>query len=272
MSPSPEHDAAHARAQDDLAALALGEPADPSVSDHIADCERCRHALAELTSLVELAKGGPPGRSQAAPPPHLWDRIAAEVAALEGPASAGSAAVADPGAVSAATATAAATPPGPRATAVPLDRSRRHRVRRAVLAAAAVVAVGLAGGVGWVLGAGGSDADTATVSAAALAAQPGVRDEAHGTAKLRPGTGGYQLDVQARGLPAHEGYFEVWLYNPREDKMVAVGTLGTGGRGVFTVPAGIDLRSYYVVDVSAQRFDGNPAHDRSVLRGALPAR
>jgi hypothetical protein len=51
--------------------------------------------------------------------------------------------------------------------------------------------------------------------------------------------------------------------------MVAVGTLGDDDRGSFTVPAGLDLTAYHVVDVSAQNYDGNPAHQQSVLRGQL---
>jgi DNA-directed RNA polymerase specialized sigma24 family protein len=34
-------------------------------------------------------------------------------------------------------------------------------------------------------------------------------------------------------------------------------------------PAGIGLRAFDVVDVSAQNYDGNPAHQRSVLHGRL---
>jgi hypothetical protein len=32
---------------------------------------------------------------------------------------------------------------------------------------------------------------------------------------------------------------------------VAIGTVGDGGRRTFTVPAGIDLQNYDIVDVSA---------------------
>ena len=77
------------------------------------------------------------------------------------------------------------------------------------------------------------------------------------------------MSVSADGLPADDGYYEVWLFNPSINQMVAVGTLGAGGRGCFTVPDGIDLRAYHVVDVSAQKYNGNNTHERSVLRGPL---
>ncbi len=44
--------------------------------------------------------------------------------------------------------------------------------------------------------------------------------------------------------------------------------LATDRRGRL-LESTIDLRSYSVVDVSAQDFDGNPAHKDSVLRGTL---
>ena len=55
-----------------------------------------------------------------------------------------------------------------------------------------------------------------------------------------------------------------------------VATLGAGKtpavrvtvNGV-TVPARIDLGVFDVVDVSAQDYDGNPAHKQSMLRGPL---
>jgi hypothetical protein len=51
--------------------------------------------------------------------------------------------------------------------------------------------------------------------------------------------------------------------------MVPVGVLN-GSTGRFTVPAGVNLTDYPVVDVSLEPLDGNPAHSgTSVLRGTL---
>jgi hypothetical protein len=49
-----------------------------------------------------------------------------------------------------------------------------------------------------------------------------------------------------------------------------VGTLGDHGGGTFTIPAGIDLRDYHVIDVSAQDYGGATVqHGQSVLQGPL---
>ena len=98
---------------------------------------------------------------------------------------------------------------------------------------------------------------------------PAGPSTAHGTATVTQTPDGLTLNVAARQLPLRQGYYEVWLYDPTANQMVAVGTLGAGGDGVWTLASTIDLRSYSVVDVSAQDFDGDPAHKDSVLRGAL---
>lgn len=231
----------HAQAQDDLASLALGENVSPEVSTHVAGCDRCQQELAAYRRVVELAGVGGRVDDGEAPPPVVWERIRAAVASLP-PA------------------------PGP-AAVVPLPG--RRRPRRAWLAAVAAVLVLGAGAGGWALGRSSGDGPTTQTARAALHAQPGFPENVAGTAIVRPSTDGYRLDVETQGLPARNGYYEVWLYAPSINTMVAVGTLGTGGRGTFTVPAGIDLSAYHVVDVSAQNYDGNAAHQRSVLQGPL---
>lgn len=240
MSNPPEPEK-HAQAQDDLALLALGEAVSPEIVFHVAGCAECQQELAAYRHVVDLAAVdervlGP----DESPPPGVWDRIATSVGA---PA------------------------PAPPAPVVPLAaRRRRPRVR---LVAAALVLAAAAGAAGWAVGhetGGGTAAQTAR---AALRAQPGTAENVHGTAVVHASADGYRLEVDTRGLPARTGYYEVWLYDPSINTMVAVGTLGTGGRGTFTVPAGIDLAAFHVVDVSAQSYDGNAAHQRSVLRGPL---
>ncbi len=153
-------------------------------------------------------------------------------------------------------------PPGP------TERSPRRWVRPLLAAAAAVVLLA-AGTVGWALGRS-SDANTVTrTSAAVLTSQPGTPAAVAGRAVVHNSPNGDTLQVSTTNMPAPAGYYEVWLYNPSINQMVAVGTLGTGAQGSFTVPSGIDLNAYHVVDVSAQRYDGNNTHERSVLRGSL---
>lgn len=235
MSSSRDHEA-HVRAQDDLAALALGETVDPAVAAHVDGCARCRQELADYRGIVELARrDGADGERDEAPPARVWEGIAAAVAR-----------------------------PAP-----PVPLKPRRRPRRAWLAAAAAALVLAAGAGGWALGRGSGSGDPPVTAQAALRAQPGTPTSVHGSATVHRSPDGFRLVVDTQGLPRRDGYYEVWLYDPGVDTMVAVGTLGTGGRGSFTVPAGIDLRDFDVVDVSAQNYDGNPAHQRSVLRGPL---
>lgn len=86
---------------------------------------------------------------------------------------------------------------------------------------------------------------------------------------VRASDNGRAVDVRTSGLPAVAGYYEVWLFDPAANKMVAIGTLGTGYAGTFTVPNGLDLTKFHVVDVSDQKLNGDNTHQRSVLRGTL---
>lgn len=226
----------HLRAMDDLGSIALGEIPEPLLAAHLDECPECHDELASLRRVVELAHIGARDDDVETPPARVWDQIAAETA-------------------------------GPSTTVLPIRRPARTR-RYLVATVAAAVVLG-AGAGGWAVGHRSAGPTVARASEAPLAAQPGTSDDAHGLATVHRSPAGYQLEVKAFKLPAHGGYYEVWLYNPDVQRMVAVGTLGTGGRGTFTVPGGLDLREYRVIDVSAQKYDGNPAHDRSVLRGPL---
>jgi hypothetical protein len=78
------------------------------------------------------------------------------------------------------------------------------------------------------------------------------------------------LVVQASGLPATDGFYEVWLLAPDAQSMVSVGMLDSSEGGTFPLPAGIDLNQFPVVDVSHEHFDGDATHSTdSVLRGKL---
>lgn len=78
------------------------------------------------------------------------------------------------------------------------------------------------------------------------------------------------LVVQASGLPATDGYYEVWLLAPDAQSMVSVGMLDSSEGGTFPLPAGLDLNQFPVVDVSLEHFDGDTSHSTdSILRGKL---
>jgi len=78
------------------------------------------------------------------------------------------------------------------------------------------------------------------------------------------------LVVQASGLPATDGFYEVWLLAPDAQSMVSVGMLDATEGGTFPLPAGIDLTQFPLVDISHEHFDGDASHSSdSVLRGLL---
>lgn len=250
-----QHDVGrHEAAQHDLASLALGEPIDPTLDEHVRTCAVCRDDLAAYRAVAELARASKRATDlPSGPPPRVWDRITAELGLSGEPR---------PAPADAATSSASE---GSSAPAV----VRPVRRRRALAAVAAVVALVGTGVAGWAIGHRESGSAANRAAQAQLAAQPGTDTRVRGEAVVHTSADGYTLSVTADGLPAPEGYYEVWLFNPSINQMVAVGTLGAGARGSFTVPNGIDLSAYHVVDVSAQNYDGNNRHERSVLRGAL---
>ena len=71
-----------------------------------------------------------------------------------------------------------------------------------------------------------------------------------------------------------DGFFEAWLIDPDTGAMVSLGPVRTDVPGAaaaeLTVPRNLDVGAYAVVDVSAEPFDGNPAHSGvSLVRGTL---
>ena len=69
-----------------LALRALGETAGTAHdAEHAASCAHCRAELARLTEVVQLARDTEPGETLQAPPPQLWDRIAAATGTSAGP-------------------------------------------------------------------------------------------------------------------------------------------------------------------------------------------
>jgi hypothetical protein len=192
------------------------------------------------------------------PPPSVWSGIAADlgVSGTSGPV--------DPGSL---LRSRGARPPG----RLP---AKKRFTQRTLLAAAAVLllVLGGAGVGGYLLGRAGSGQSQSVSLHASLAAQTGAANGATGSATIAPAGRGYVLEITTDALPIRTGYYEVWLFNPTSNQMIAVGALGVGHAGQFTVPAGIDLSAYPVVDISAQNFDGNNQHEQSMLRGTLAAR
>ncbi|GAA2720533.1 anti-sigma factor [Cellulomonas aerilata] len=271
---------------DALALVALGERPTAADAAHLAACPEC---AAEVASLAAVVLVGRSARDDAPVPaaPAVWDRIRDELGLPAGlrpvdPAARGlrTATAEDdrPGTPDAVPDTRPGGlpdavpgglpdgPPAPRlAPVVPL---RRRSAPWVAAAAACGVVVGAAGGAWWA----GRDvsAEPDVVAQAALDPLPGW--DATGSARVeQAGDGERTLVVTLTDTEGDDGYHEVWLIDRDVTRLVSVGIL-TGSEGRFTVPPGLDLAEFPVVDVSDEPLDGDPAHSGdSIIRGVLDA-
>lgn len=249
---------------DQLALLAVdGEPAlsrDDAL--HLASCPACqreRAAYAEITAAlrdpVALVR----------PSEDVWARIAAELD-LDDVAAPPAADDAAPGPQLAVVPRPAPTPASDDTdNVIPLRRpGGRPWIRRIALAAAASFALGV--GSMAAFNALTSGPASEIVQATGLDPLPGWDTE--GQATLKRVDGELVLVVE---LPETDvdGYREVWLIDRNVERLVSLGTMN-GERGEFTIPAGLDLDEYVIVDVSREDFDGNPTHSGdSIVRGTF---
>jgi hypothetical protein len=225
---------------DELSVIALGEPARPEDEEHLNGCAHCRSRLDQLTAVVASARSITADDRPVPPPPATWTAIADELGVDAG------------GTVT-----------------VLADRPRRSRPTWLVAAAAAAVGV-VAGAVvtaGLTGGAGSAD----LVASAAL--DPIADSGFVGTAAVEQTADGAVLRIAVPDLPpVEDGYYEVWMASPDTTTMVAIGTLNPGQEGTFTLPAGMAVTDFPVVDVSVEHFDGDAGHSTvSVVRGQLQA-
>ncbi|HEX2074068.1 MAG TPA: anti-sigma factor [Geodermatophilus sp.] len=241
-----------------LALAALREPLPESDAVHLAGCAECRAEVRSLQRSVDvlavpqLAAPGPP----VAPPPRVWDAIAAATGVSAAPrpeAVAGSAPEAAP----------AREEPEPGAQV----RELRPRRSRLLSAAAAALVVGAGIGAGAVALGSRSDDGTAV---ATTELDPLEGSSASGRAAVvERGDGSRVLDVELSAQTLEDAYYEVWLLEPGAQQMVSVGVI-QGGEGRLELPPGLDLGAYPVVDVSVEPLDGDPTHSGvSVARGVL---
>jgi anti-sigma-K factor RskA len=236
---------------DRLVLLALDDaPADGGETSHLTGCTACRAELDALREVARLGAQTQDVRELPPPPERVWQRITAELADAHGRAAA----------------------PGP--VGAPF-RSRRPRWRssgwaRPALAAAAAAVLAVAGTVA-VTELVRRPAEPAVTASARLDRLPTAPATVAGDARvLQSGDGEERLHLHVTGLPLSTGYYEVWLINPDSERMISVGTLGRAADALLTLPVTVDLNAYRVVDVSAEQYDGQPAHSgQSLLRGAL---
>ena len=153
----------------------------------------------------------------------------------------------------------------------------RRRVRRGVLSVAAALVLAAAGVAGYLLA---RDDPATVVASASLAYDPGSFDalgaSARAGADLTSDDDGHSIVIVNAALPAPEvgADLEVWLIKPDADgnvaDLVSLGVVDPSDPGSLEVPAGYDPDAYFVVDISVEPRDGDPAHSgRSILRGPL---
>ncbi|MEV7328800.1 anti-sigma factor [Micromonospora sp. NPDC093244] len=257
---------------DRLVFLALGESeADNGESTHLDTCAHCRAEMATLQQVAGLGAETQGLADLPDPPEHIWQGIAAEIRAAEAlPSLSDSRRQQVPEQANSTTAE-----PATRTTVTRLDSAGRSRRGRGwsrwasvAVTAAAAAAVGVVGTASVLR----SDDPTpappqAVVARAPLAAYGSTPPAATGDARvLQDG----QLYLHVANLPSVPGYYEVWLINPTTMEMFSVGTLGGGSDALLPLPPNVDLKTYSVVDVSAEQFDNNTRHSGdSLLRGTL---
>jgi hypothetical protein len=243
-----------------LALLALpAEPVPADIARHLASCADCRDYAESLGRVAHLAREAG-SRPLPPPPPRVWDSILAELGEdASGP---------DPRA--AAAPPAAPDPDRGAAAVVPL-RPRRSLWRpAAALVAACALGAALALGLGAV-----DDPAPQPVAVARLAPFGDTTATATGEVDEVVRDGVRTLVVRLDGVPAAAtgDYLECWLLTPDGTDLVSLGGLvGGDGRyvGEFAVPDGLPTTRFSVVDVSAERWDGDEGHSGdSLLRGDL---
>ena len=216
---------------DDLALLALGEPVGPQVSGHAENCPICAAQLEELREVVTIGRASGGPDALVEPPAEVWERIDEQM----------------------------------RTEPVPL------RPRRRWIGVAAAAVAGVLIGAGTVAMVDGQDTGR-LVASAALAPMPEGPDRgATAEATVNETPEGYTVTVAAQNLPGAEGFYEVWLLDPVNAGLVALGTLSPGQKeATFPVPDGVDLQVFTSVDISDEPLDGDPTHSKlTVLRGTL---
>lgn len=295
---------------DQLALIALGEPLADDAAEltaHLERCEVCRREIDTLRQTVTLARETVEYRGEVRPPEAVWDRISGELgltavpgagsspdadvsgdarrlsgrgtpgAPGDGPMVRGSAATgsdADAGAADGTRPDGALDPAIAESTVSALRGTGAHRAsgRRWGKAVARLVAAVLIGVVGTLVAVRPWQDSVVTpvaASVASLGPVDGGPGGVSGRAVVVQGPDGPELDITASGLPLQQGYYEVWVFDGKV-KMVAVGVLGANSKAVLALPPTLDLRTYHVVDISLEQYDGNQTHSQvSVLRGTL---
>ena len=243
-----------------LALAALGEPLSATDAAHVDSCARCRAEVASLRRSVDVlavpafATSGP----DIAPPPRVWDAIAAATGVQASPTDRADAEAADAPAEPALAAVPAAPAPDP---VVRQLRPRRSHLLLAAAAAAVVVAAA-AGAIAL------NRDDDVVLASTPLSTLDTGRQE--GTASVvEQGDGTRWLRIQLRTPPPRDGYYEAWLADASAKGMVSMGSVRPGTTSL-PVPDDLKLTDWPTVEVSVEPLNGDPAHSGvSLVRGQL---
>ncbi|QDP95415.1 hypothetical protein FOE78_05375 [Microlunatus elymi] len=266
---------------DDLALLAIGEHIGPAEA-HVEQCPQCAGEFAELTRAAGLTRSAASDpQALVVPPPAVWERTVAElqlVSLRPGDAVADEAAdrvrqtnVARPNLEN------DAPEHADRRTGRGEERHRGHHRRKTTgartkwwpqIAVAAVLAaiVGFAGGLLLPRQLNSSK----IISSAQLTALPSWKGSSGSAQIERSRDGSEYLHITIDVAKPFDGNREVWLATADLSHMRSLGYLNDRS-GSYQVPAGLNLRNFTVVDVSAEpRPDPSPGHsDQSIVRGKL---
>ena len=241
---------------EELAVLALdGHEPDAAAREHLDECAECLAEYEAFARTASLGRGSASEVGDELPAPSVWAGIHAELGLDPALAS-------DPLAGHDGVIATAAAPSAPE----PARRPARTKWWAFALAAAAA---GILLGIGLGLGIAQIVAPTQTVLASA-ALEPFPGWQASGEALVEEDADGVRSIVVDLDSQVPSGSVrEVWLIRSDASGLVSLGLLD-GPSGRFTVPSGIDLADYPIVDVSAEPVDGEPAHSGdSIVRGEL---
>lgn len=252
-----------------LALMAMGESvASPEDRAHIEDCPECLSELSHLRHAVTVGRATLDVGELETPDAAVWSRIADEVQLSD----------------EARRVVPPLLPVGASGSSMPRDsasvpiagpetrRSRRRPTRRFIASRASwVLAVSLAlvvgvGVVSWTIVRHLAPAPIAQAALAAFPDHPGASGSAV-VDRDRDGSDTVTVTLNAPNDP--NGYHEVWLITADASALVSLGVLD-GSEGTFTIPPGIDLNQYRLVDISDEPVDGDPTHSGdSIVRGQL---
>jgi anti-sigma-K factor RskA len=234
---------------DRLILLALSEELEELTElDHLEHCADCRSEMVALRHVADLGPGTREIADLPAPPEHLWDAIAADVAASAVPA-----------------------PPAAPAPVIDLaDRRTRRSASRWLVPIGAAAAAAVLAVIGTVAVERFTDRAPAEQVTARATLTPLQAVPANAGGDVQVFSDG-KLHIDVRDLPLTSGFHEVWLLDPdTPGKMVPLGSLSDQPEAVLPVPPGTDLTRYRLVDVSDEPHDGNATHSgKSLLRGTL---